>query len=60
MSDSSFCHHAKRIFTVSIGTIEHVFFVLQVLCRERGQEIEAALYPVFTSSDIDECHAWSM
>lgn len=54
MSDSSFCHRVKRIFTVSIGTMERVFFVLQVLRRDRDQEIEAAPYPVFTSNGIDK------
>lgn len=43
-------YRVRRIFTVTIGTLVRVFFVLGVLQRDMSQEIEAAPYRVFKNS----------
>lgn len=41
----------KRILTISVGTYVKTYFVLDVLKRDIALEIEAAPYPVFTTSN---------
>lgn len=40
-------YRLKRIFTVTVGTMIRVFFVLEALERDTAQELEAAPFPVF-------------
>lgn len=43
-------YRIRRIFTMTIGTMIRVFFVLSGLQRDISQELEAAPYPVFKKS----------